>query len=70
MGRGAQGQTQSLTDNQFEPDECAEPAVAGAAAIGGESVTPQFQSILNNPGFSAADKAAITGNRRSAGERV
>jgi hypothetical protein len=32
----------------------------------GNLLTPQFQSILNNPGFSAADKAAITGQSQGA----
>jgi hypothetical protein len=32
----------------------------------GTLVVPQFQSILNNPGFSAADKAAITGQSQGA----
>jgi len=60
------GRTQRLDGQSVEPDECAEPAVAGAAAIGGNLLTPQFQSILNNPGFSAADKAAITGQSQGA----
>ena len=29
-------------------------------------VTPQYQSLLNNPGYSAADKAAITGQSQGA----
>jgi hypothetical protein len=30
------------------------------------AVTPQYQSLLNNPGYSAADKAAITGQSQGA----
>jgi len=66
MGRGAQGQTQSLTDQQLNQTNALNQQLLGAAAISGESVDAAIQSILNNPGFSAADKAAITGQSQGA----
>ena len=61
MGRGAQGQTQSLTDQQLQQTNALNQQLLGQQQSVGNLVVPQFQSILNNPGFSAADKAAITG---------
>jgi len=66
MGRGAQGQTQSLTDNQLNQTNALNQQLLGQQQSVGNLVVPQFQSILNNPGFSAADKAAITGQSQGA----
>src|SRR5258705_11430817 len=66
MGRGAQGQTQSLTDNQLNQTNALNQQLLGQQQSVGNLLTPQFQSILNNPGFSAADKAAITGQSQGA----
>src|SRR5713226_6767423 len=66
MGRGAQGQTQSLTDQQLNQTNALNQQLLGQQQSVGNLVVPQFQSILNNPGFSAADKAAITGQSQGA----
>ncbi len=66
MGRGAQGQTQSLTDQQLNQTNALNQQLLGQQQSVGNLLTPQFQSILNNPGFSAADKAAITGQSQGA----
>ena len=66
MGRGAQGQTQSLTDQQLQQTTALNQQLLGQQQSVGNLLTPQFQSILNNPGFSAADKAAITGQSQGA----
>ena len=66
MGRGAQGQTQSLTDQQLQQTNALNQQLLGQQQSVGNLLTPQFQSILNNPGFSAADKAAITGQSQGA----
>jgi hypothetical protein len=66
MGRGAQGQTQSLTDQQLQQTNALNQQLLGQQQSVGNLLTPQYQSILNNPGFSGADKAAITGQSQGA----
>jgi hypothetical protein len=60
MGRGAQGQTQQLTDQQLASINALNQQFLGQQQQVGNLLVPQFQSILNNPGLSPADKAAIT----------
>lgn len=66
MGRGAQGQTQALTDQQLKQTNALNQQLLGQQQSVGNLVVPQFQNILNSPGFSAADKAAITGQSQGA----
>ena len=66
MGRGAQGQTQSLTDQQLQQTNALNQQLLGQQQSVGNLLTPRYQSILNNPGYSAADKAAITGQSQGA----
>ena len=66
MGRGAQGQTQSLTDQQLNQTNAMNQQLLGQQQSLGNLLTPQYQSMLNNPGYSAADKAAITGQSQGA----
>src|SRR5579859_6918253 len=66
MGRGAQGQTQTLTYQQLQQTNALNQQLLGQQQSVGNLLTPQFQSILSNPGFSAADKAAITGQSQGA----
>ena len=66
MGRGAQGQTQSLTDQQLAQTNALNQQLLGQQQSLGNLVTPQYQALLNNPGYSAADKAAITGQSQGA----
>ena len=66
MGRGAQGQTQSLTDQQLNQTNALNQQLLGQQQSLANLVTPQYQALLNNPGYSAADKAAITGQSQGA----
>ena len=60
MSRGAQAQTQQLTDQQLSSINALNQGFLGQQQQLGGILTPQFQSILNNPGLSPADKAAVT----------
>src|SRR5258708_19238132 len=66
MGRGAQGQTQSLTDQQLNQTNALNQQLLGQQQSVGNLLTPQFQSILNNPGFRGGDKGEITGQSQGA----
>jgi hypothetical protein len=63
-----------LTDQQLQQTNALNQQLLGQQQSVGNLLTPQYQSILNNPGYSPADKAAITGQSQgalaSAGERV
>src|SRR6266481_3253213 len=61
MGRGAQAQTRQLTDQQLASINAMNQQFLGNQQQIGNLLLPQFQNILNNPGLSAADKAAVTG---------
>jgi hypothetical protein len=60
MGRGAQAQTQQLTDQQLANTNSLNTQLLGQQQQVGNSLLPQYQSILNNPGPSPADQAAVT----------
>ena len=62
MSRGAQAQTQQLTDQQLSSINALNQGFLGQQQQLSGVLTPQFQSILNNPGLSPADKAAVTSN--------
>ncbi len=66
MGRGAQGQTQQLTDQQLAQMNSLNQQLLGQQQSLGSQVGAQYQSLLNNPGYSPADKAAITGQSQGA----
>ncbi|HUL32794.1 MAG TPA: hypothetical protein VL128_02830 [Candidatus Eisenbacteria bacterium] len=66
MGRGAQGKTQALTDQQLGQTNAVNQSLLGQQQSLGNLLTPQYQAMLNNPGYSAADKAAITGQSQGA----
>ena len=66
MGRGAQGQTQQLTDQQLAQTNTLNQQLLSQQQQLQNSLLPQYQSILSNPGYSAADKAAITGQSQGA----
>ena len=61
MGRGAQAQTRQLTDQQLANVNGLNQQFLGQQQQTGNLLLPQYQSILNNPGLSPADKAAVTG---------
>ena len=60
MGRGAQGQTRQLTDDQLASINSLNQQLLGQQQQLGSSLIPQFQNIAANPGLSDADKAAVT----------
>src|SRR5258707_4878133 len=66
MGRGAQAQTQKLTDQQLAGINALNQQLLGNQQQLGNSLVPQFQSIANNPGLSPADKAAVTAQSQGA----
>ena len=66
MSRGAQAQTRQLTDQQLASINALNNQFLGQQQQVGNLLLPQYQSILNNPGLSAADKAAITGQSQGA----
>src|SRR5579871_2682283 len=66
MGRGAQDQTRQLTDQQLANINALNQQFLGQQQQLGNTLVPQFQNILNNPGLSPADKAAVTGQSQGA----
>lgn len=66
MGRGAQEQTRQLTDQQLASINALNQQFLGQQQQVGNLLVPQYQSILNNPGLSPADKAAVTGQSQGA----
>ncbi len=61
MGRGAQAQTQQLTDQQLASVNALNQQFLGQQQQVGNTLGSQYQSILNNPGLSPAAQAAVTG---------
>src|SRR5258708_27645331 len=66
MGRGAQAQTQQLTDQQLAGINSLNQQLLGNQQQLGNSLVPQFQSIASNPGLSPADKSAVTAQSQGA----
>jgi hypothetical protein len=61
MGRGAQFNTRQMTDQERANIDALNQQFLGQQQQVGNMLLPQYQSILNNPGLGAADKAAVTG---------
>jgi hypothetical protein len=57
----AQTQTRQMTDQERANMDALNQQFFGQQQQIGNTLLPQFQSILNNPGLSPADKAAVTG---------
>src|SRR6266446_6233457 len=55
-----------LTDQQLASINALNQQLLGNQQQLGNSLAPQFQSIANNPGLSAADKAAVTSQSQGA----
>ena len=66
MGRGAQANTRQMTDQERASIDALNQQFLGQQQQIGSTLLPQFQSILNNPGLSPADKAAVTGQSQGA----
>jgi hypothetical protein len=62
----AQTQTQQLTDQQLSQTNAMNNQLLGQQQSLQNSLNSQYQSILNNPGYSPADKAAITAQSQGA----
>src|SRR5260370_37173611 len=66
MGRGAQANTRQMTDEERATIDALNQQFLGQQQQVGNMLLPQYQSILNNPGLSPADKAAVTGQSQGA----
>ncbi len=66
MGRGAQSATRQMTDQERAAIDALNQQFLGQQQQVGNLLIPQYQSILNNPGLSPADKAAVTGQSQGA----
>ena len=66
MGRGAQSNTRQMTDQERANIDALNQQFFGQQQQIGNTLLPQYQSILNNPGLSPADKAAVTGQSQGA----
>jgi hypothetical protein len=55
-----------MTDQQLAQTNAMNQQLLGQQQRLQSSLLPQYQSVLNNPGYSAADKAAITGQSQGA----
>ena len=62
----AQDYTRQLTDQQLASLNSLNQQFLNQQQQVGNTLLPQFQSILNNPGLSSADKAAVTGQSQGA----
>ena len=62
----AQTQTRQLTDQERANIDALNQQLLGQQQQVGNTLLPQYQSILNNPGLSPADKAAVTGQSQGA----
>jgi hypothetical protein len=62
----AQTQTQNLTDQQLASINAQNQQFLNQQQQTGNLLNSQFQNILNNPGLSPADKAAVTGQSQGA----
>jgi hypothetical protein len=66
MGRGAQANTRQMTDQERANIDALNQQFLGQQQQVGNLLLPQYQSILNNPGLSPGDKAAVTGQSQGA----
>src|SRR5271165_44288 len=60
MARGAHAHTRQLTNQQLADTNALNQQFLGQQQQLSNTLVPQYQSILNNPGLSPADQAAVT----------
>jgi predicted alpha/beta hydrolase len=60
MGRGAQAHTQQLIDQQLSQQNAMNQQLYGSSQALGSQAAGGYQNLLANPGYSAAEKSAIT----------
>ena len=66
MGRGAQAQTQQWIDQQVAQQNAMNRELYGANEALGSQAAAGYQSLLANPGYTPAEKSAITNLSQSA----
>jgi len=66
MGRGAQEATRRAADEERARIDALNQQLLGQREQARNLLLPQYQSILSSPGYSAADRAAITGQSQGA----
>jgi hypothetical protein len=66
MGRGSDTGTQQASDQARSQIDAMNQQFLAQRTQLANLLLPQYQQILNNPGLSAADKAAVTGNSQGA----
>ena len=66
MGRGAQAQTQQMIDQQLSQQNALNQQMYGSSQALGSQAASGYQNLLANPGFSSAEKSAITNLSQSA----
>ena len=66
MGRGAQVHTQQLIDQQLAQQNAMNQQFYGSSQTLGSQAASGYQNLLANPGFTAAEKSAITNLSQSA----
>ena len=66
MGRGAQAQTRQMIDQQLAQQNAFNQQLSSSGqALGGQAATG-YQNMLANPGYTGAEKSAITNLSQSA----
>ena len=66
MGRGAQAQTQQMIDQQLAQQNSQNQQLYGSSQQVGAQAAGGFQNLLANPGYSQAEKSAISNLSQSA----
>ena len=66
MSRGALAQSRQLTQQQLASTNALNQQFLNQQQQVGNLLLPQYQSILNNPGLSPADQAAVTSQSQGA----
>ena len=66
MGRGAQAQTQQMIDQQLGQQNSMNQQLYGSTQALGSQATGGYQNLLANPGYTDAEKSAVTNLSQSA----
>ena len=66
MGRGAQAQTQQMIDQQLAQQNAMNQQIYSSSQSLGSTAAAGYQNMLANPGYTDAEKSAITNLSQSA----
>ena len=66
MGRGAQAQTQQMINQQLGQQNAMNQQLYGSSQALGSQAASGYQNLLANPGYTGAEKSAITNLSQSA----